>query len=62
LTVHASLIRKLVPVLVGCWFASGAAAATLNGVTLPDTYSVNGQALVLNGIGLRVITIFRIRA
>jgi hypothetical protein len=56
------LIRRLVPALVGCWLASNAAAATLDGATLPDTYTVNGQSLVLNGIGLRTLTIFAIRA
>jgi hypothetical protein len=45
-----------------CGLASTAAAATLDGVTLPDTYAVDGQSLVLNGIGLRTLTIFQIRA
>lgn len=31
----------------------GARAATLAGVTLPDTATVGGQPLVLNGLGLR---------
>lgn len=31
----------------------GARAATLAGVTLPDSASVGGQTLVLNGLGLR---------
>ena len=39
-----------------------AGAATLGGATLPDTYPVEGQALVLNGIGLRTLTIFNVRA
>ena len=55
-------MRKLVPVLFGCWFSSHATAATLNGATLPDTYTVNGQTLALNGIGLRSLTLFRIHA
>lgn len=33
--------------------ASGAMAATLEGVTLPDTATVGGKTLVLNGMGLR---------
>lgn len=49
-------------VLMAGWVASHAAAATLEGVTLPDRYMVNGQSLPLNGIGVRTLTIFRIRA
>jgi long-chain acyl-CoA synthetase len=56
------MLRTLVPMLLCGWLASSAAAATLAGVTLPDTYTVDGQTLVLNGIGLRTLTIFRIRA
>jgi Chalcone isomerase-like len=62
LTVRSSLIRKFAPALVGCWLASSAAAATLAGMTLPDTYTVDGRTLVLNGIGVRTLTIFAIRA
>jgi hypothetical protein len=62
LTVRPFILRKLVPVLIWCWFASNAAAATLDGTSLPDSYPVNGQTLVLNGIGLRTLTIFRIGA
>ncbi len=35
-------------------------AGTLAGVTMPDTKTVNGTKLVLNGLGLREATIFRI--
>jgi hypothetical protein len=56
------MLRKFVPALIICWLASNAAAATLDGVSLPDTYTVAGQSLVLNGIGLRTLTIFAIRA
>ena len=38
-----------------------AQAATLGGATLPDTYPLPGQTLVLNGIGLRTLTIFNVR-
>jgi len=34
-------------------FATNAHAAELDGVTLPDTATVDGQTLVLNGMGLR---------
>ena len=49
------------PAFLCCWIASNAAAATLDGVTLPDTYTVDGQTLVLNGIGLRTLTIFHFK-
>ena len=37
-----------------------ARAATLAGATLPDTYTVDGQVLRLNGIGLRSMTILNV--
>lgn len=49
------------PALIWCGLASNAAAATLEGVTLPDSYKIDGQSLVLNGIGLRTLTILNIR-
>ena len=36
--------------------AGGASAATLAGVTLPDSYPVEGRTLKLNGIGLRTLS------
>ena len=42
-------------------WAGLARSATLEGVTLPDTYPVEGQTLVLNGIGLRTLTILNVR-
>lgn len=39
---------------------SVANAARLSGVWLPDTQTVNGKRLVLNGIGLRTYSIFHI--
>lgn len=42
--------------------APGARAATLSGYTLPDVYPVAGQTLVLNGMGIRTLTIFNVRA
>lgn len=62
LTVRWSFSRNLTPALIGLWLASNVAAATLDGETLPDTYAVDGQTLVLNGLGLRTLTIFRIGA
>ena len=52
----------LVATLIACWLPPGAQAATLAGLSLPDTFTVNGRSLVLNGIGLRTLTIFSIRA
>ena len=37
-----------------------AAAATLDGVTFPDTMQYGGQTLVLNGVGLRTLTILEV--
>jgi hypothetical protein len=36
-------------------------AATLAGVTLPDRIDVEGRTLVLNGLGLRKASIFRVK-
>jgi hypothetical protein len=56
------MMRILLPAILCCWLASNGAAATLEGETLPDSYTVDGQSLVLNGIGLRTLTIFHIDA
>lgn len=48
-------------ILLLCLLATGTRAATLSGYTLPDTYPSGGQALVLNGIGIRTLTIFNVR-
>ena len=55
------MTRMLAFLLVCSWAVAGARAATLDGVTLPDTYPVGGQALALNGIGVRTLTIFNVR-
>lgn len=39
--------------MTGWTWAGGALAAQLAGVTIPDTAHVDGQTLVLNGVGLR---------
>lgn len=56
------MLRSLFAVLISCWLVSNADAADLDGVSLPDSYTVNGQPLVLNGIGLRTLTIFAVKA
>lgn len=57
------MLRKLIAGLACCWMASAAPgfAATLDGVTLPDSYPVDGQRLVLNGLGARTYTIFNVK-
>lgn len=55
------LTRPLAATVTLVLLMSNVNAATLAGVTLPDTYSVDGQMLHLNGIGLRTVTIFHIR-
>lgn len=56
------MIRKLITPLTIVLIAFHAGAATLAGVSLPDSFPVDGQTLVLNGLGLRTLTIFNIRA
>jgi long-chain acyl-CoA synthetase len=54
--------RRVLPVLLVLIFAlRPATAATLEGITLPDAWPVDGHQLVLNGIGLRTVTIFHVR-
>ena len=59
--MRLSIIPKLFPALVCCSLAFGSSAATVDGVTLPDSYPVDGQSLVLNGIGPRSLTILNIK-
>ncbi len=55
------MIKKLLPAVFALLFASHAGAVTLDGVTLPDTYMVDGKAIPLNGIGLRTLSIFSVK-
>ncbi len=52
------MFRVLVILLL--WTGS-VRAAMVGGVTFQDTYPVNGQTLVLNGLGLRTLTILNVR-
>ena len=52
-----SLFKLLCAGVLCAALARPAAAATLQGVTFPDTMQQGGQTLVLNGIGLRTLTI-----
>jgi hypothetical protein len=44
---------RTITLLLSLLFAPVALAASLSSVTLPDTATVGGQSLVLNGLGLR---------
>lgn len=53
--------RLIASLLLTSCLAANASAATLDGVTLQDTYPVEGQALKLNGIGVRTLTVFEVK-
>jgi hypothetical protein len=53
--------QKLLALLLCSSLAAGASAAELDGVTFPDRYPINGQTLVLNGLGLRTLTVFHVK-
>ena len=46
--------------LLSASMAGAAAAATRDGVTMPDTMQYGGRTLVLNGLGLRTLTVFSV--
>ena len=55
-------MTRMIPALLAVLLAaSPARAATLDGLTLADTYPVQGQTLVLNGMGIRTLTVFHVR-
>jgi hypothetical protein len=51
--MRKTLLPALFALLLAAWVSAPASAGTLAGVTLPDKTDVNGQSLVLNGMGLR---------
>ena len=55
------MMRRLSPALVLIWLAAQASAATIEGVSFPERFPINGQTLVLNGVGLRTVTIFHVK-
>ena len=55
------LLAAILSAAILCWPGPRSEAATLAGVTLPDSYPVDGQKLVLNGMGLRTVTLFHVR-
>ncbi len=59
---RTALLACLAPPALGFALPRLGQAATLGGVTFPDTYPAVGQTLVLNGMGLRTLTVFNVRA
>lgn len=55
------LVAMLLVISTLFWCAAQSFAATLDGVSLPDSYTVDGRVLPLNGIGVRTYSIFRVR-
>jgi hypothetical protein len=53
-------MRRVLLTLGALFLSVPAIAGSLAGVTLPDTASVNGTNLVLNGMGLRKKAIFKV--
>lgn len=47
--------------LCGLVLAGPGRAASISGLSLPDTYPLGGQTLVLNGLGIRTLTILKVR-
>ncbi len=47
--------------LCGLLLAGPGRAASISGYSLPDTYPLGGQTLVLNGLGIRTLTILRVK-
>ena len=47
--------------LCGLLLAGPGRAASISGLSLPDTYPLAGQTLVLNGLGIRTLTIFKVK-
>ena len=56
------MIRRVVLALGSLLCAASVSAATLDGVTLPDHYPVEGgSSLALNGIAVRTLTVFNVK-
>jgi Chalcone isomerase-like len=55
------LFMATLPLLATLCMAPATRAATLAGVEVPDTLQVDGKPLVLNGVGLRTLTILRVK-
>jgi hypothetical protein len=55
------MMRRILRALLSLWLVSPASAAMIEGVAFPDRYPVDGQMLVLNGLGLRTLTVFHVK-
>jgi hypothetical protein len=55
------MLRRLTPAFVLIWLVAQASAATIEGVTFPERFPIDGQMLVLNGVGLRTVTLFHVK-
>ena len=55
------MISRICPAPVADLAGRPASAATIQGVSFPEHFPINGQTLVLNGVGLRTVTIFRVK-
>ncbi len=55
------MMRVIAPLLVALCLALPANSASLSGYSLPDAYPAGGQTLLLNGMGIRTLTIFNVR-
>jgi hypothetical protein len=57
-----AIMRRFAIGILLCLVVAGPVrSATIDGYSLPDVYPLPGQSLVLNGIGLRTLTIFRVK-
>ncbi|NWG01198.1 MAG: chalcone isomerase family protein [Thermoanaerobaculaceae bacterium] len=54
------MLRALLVGVMTVVFSVPLVAGTLEGVTLPDTVSVNGVTLHLNGMGVRIKSVFKV--
>ncbi len=62
--MYQTRTRKLRALLIGAvalCTVTGTQAATLKGVEMPDSVNVGGTELVLNGMGMRLATFFKIK-
>lgn len=59
-SMHRRCLHALSAVVFAASTWSAASAGELNGIKMPDTATVGGQALVLNGMGLRKRAIFKV--
>ena len=58
-------MKRRLALLALCGLTLGVAepgrAASISGLSLPDTYPLAGQTLVLNGLGIRTLTVFKVK-